>query len=118
MLGFVGVIARDTSVAEVTVTVVEPEMLPEVAVIVAEPAALEVVNPFAPAVLLTAATDPFDETQVTDVVRSCVVSSEYVPVATNCWLVPLMMPGLVGVISMETSVAEVTVTVVYPDLSP
>ena len=45
MLGLVGVIAMDISVAVVTVKVVDPEMLPDTAVIVVEPVAAAVANP-------------------------------------------------------------------------
>jgi len=69
MLGFAGVIAIDTSVAAVTVRAVDPDMLPEVAVIVVEPVATEVAKPFEPAALLMAATVVFDELQVTAVVK-------------------------------------------------
>ena len=72
----VGETARETSVAGVTVSVAVPEMLPEVAVIVVEPAATEVANPFDPAALLMAATAVADDIQVADVVRFCVVPSE------------------------------------------
>jgi hypothetical protein len=108
----------DTSVAGVTVSVVDPEMLPDVAAIVVEPAATEVASPLEPAKLLMAATAAADELQVTDSVRSCVVLSENVPVALNCCVVPGAMLGLAGVTAMETSVAGVTVTVVDPDISP
>ena len=118
MLGLVGFTAMDTSVAEVTVSKVEPDMLPDVAVIVVEPADTEEVNPLEPAALLMPATAASDELQVTVVVTSCVVLSENVPVATNCWIEPLTMLGLVGVIAMDTSVAEVTVTMVDPDMFP
>ena len=83
MLGLVGVTARDTSDAGVTVRVVEPEILPDVAVIVAEPAATEVARPLEPAVLLIVAAAVLDDFQVTAAVRSCVVLSENVPVAVN-----------------------------------
>jgi len=76
MLGVAGVTARDTSVAGVTVRVVDPEMLPDVAVIVVEPTATDVATPLEPAALLMAATPAADEFQVTDVFRSCVVLSE------------------------------------------
>ena len=76
MLALAGVIAMDTRVAEVTVSVVEPDILSDVAVIVVEPAATEVANPLEPATLLMAATAALDEFQVTVVVRSCVVLSE------------------------------------------
>ena len=118
MLELAGVTAMETSVAEVTVSVVEPDTLPDVALIVVEPAATDVANPLEPAALLMAATAASDELQVTVVVRSCVVLSENVPVATNCWFEPLTMLGLIGVIAMDTSVAEVTVTVVDPDVLP
>ena len=74
----------DRSVAGVTVSVADPDMLPDVAVIVVEPAAAEVAIPLEPATLLMIATADADELQATAVVRSCVVLSEYVPVAVNC----------------------------------
>jgi hypothetical protein len=56
--------------------------------------------------------------QVTDVVKIAVVRSEYVPVATNCWVAPTGMPALSGVTAMDTSVIPVTVNVVLPEISP
>ena len=64
------------SLPPVTVSVVEPEMLPDVAVIVVVPAATEVAIPFDPAVLLMVATDSAEELQVTDVVMFFVLLSE------------------------------------------
>jgi hypothetical protein len=118
MLGLVGVTAMDTSVAGVTVKVVEPDMLPDVAVIIVEPATAEAASPSVPAALLMAATPAADEFQITDVVRSCVVLSENVPMAVSCCVVPGAMLGLAGVIARETSVACVTVTPVHPDVFP
>jgi len=66
----------DTSVAEVTARVDNPDNPPDAAVIVVEPAATDVARPLEPAALLMAATDAADEPQVTDVVRFCVVPSE------------------------------------------
>jgi hypothetical protein len=83
MLGLAGVTARDTSVAGVTVRVVDPERPPDVAVMVVEPAFTEVASPMDPDAMLMVATEAADELQVADVVRSCVVPSEYVPVAAN-----------------------------------
>jgi hypothetical protein len=60
----------------VTVRVVEPEMFPDVAVIVVVPTAFGVASPFDPAALLMVATDPAEELQFTDVVRFCVLLSE------------------------------------------
>ena len=76
MLGLVGVTAMDTSVAEVTVRVVDPEMIPDAAVIVVEPAATEVAIPSEPAALLMIATPVDEELQVTVAVRFCVELSE------------------------------------------
>ncbi len=76
MLGLVGEIARETSVAGVIVSVVDPDMLPNVAVIVVVPAAPETAKPLEPAALLMAATPAADVLQATAVVRFCVVLSE------------------------------------------
>ena len=113
MLGVVGVTSRDTSVAGVTVRVVDPAMLPDAAVIVVDPAATAAADP-----LLMVATPVLDELHVTEAVKSCVVLSENVPVAVNCCVVPLATEGLVGVTAMDTSVAGVTVIVVDPDVLP
>lgn len=113
-----GVTARETSVAGVTVRVVEPETLPDVAVIVVEPAATEVAIPLEPVALLIEAAPVLEELQLTDAVISCVVLSENVPVAVNCCVVPFAMLGLVGVTVMATSCAAVTVRRVEPDTLP
>lgn len=76
MLGMVGVIATDSSVALVTVNFVVPLTLPDVAVIMVEPAATEVASPSEPAALLIVATPGVEELQVTTAVRSFVVLSE------------------------------------------
>ena len=60
MLGLTGVTDMEDSVAEVIVRVVLPDLPPKVAVIVAEPVATAVARPL----LLTVATDVFDEPQV------------------------------------------------------
>jgi hypothetical protein len=76
MPGLAGVTFMDTSVAEVTVSVVDPDILPDVAVIVVEPAATDVAKPLELAALLMDATPAVDEPQVTAVVRFCVELSE------------------------------------------
>jgi hypothetical protein len=118
MLGSAGVIAMDTRVALVTVNVVAPETLPDVAVIVLLPAETEVADPSEFAALLIVATPEFEELQVTAVVRSCVVLSEYIPVAENCCDVPRAILELAGVTEMETRVALVTVKVAVPETLP
>ena len=71
-LGFVGVTAIDTSVAGVTVSAVEPDTAPDVAVIVALPVATVLARPLEPAALLIVAMVWSAEPQVAVVVRSCV----------------------------------------------
>ncbi len=66
ILGLSGVTVMEDRVAVVTVRVVAPAIVPEVAVMVAVPGATGVPRP----VLLTVATDVFEELQVTCVVRS------------------------------------------------
>ncbi len=76
MLGLAGVIARDMSVAGVIVSVVDPDMLPNTAVIVVEPVATGVAIPLEPVALLIVATPVLDEFQVTVVVRFWLEPSE------------------------------------------
>lgn len=76
IFGLIGVTERDTNVALVVVNCAEPTTLPNVAVIVALPAATEVANPRKAATLLTVTTPALDEFQTTDSVMSCVVPSE------------------------------------------
>jgi len=108
----------EDSVAAVTVSVVVPEIAPDVAFIVVEPVATGVASPFEPPALLMLAIVVADELHVTVGVRFCVEPSEYVPVAVNCFVVPSAILGLVGVIAAEDSVAAVTVSVVDPDTAP
>lgn len=72
MLGLVGVTAIEDSVAAVTFSVAEPEMVPDVAVMVGKPTPTPVARP----ALVIVALVIFDELQVTDVVKFLVVLSE------------------------------------------
>jgi hypothetical protein len=65
---------------EVTVRVAVPVLPLKAAVMVAVPAATPVARPL----LLTVATDVLEEDQVTCMVISWLVPSEYVPEAANC----------------------------------
>jgi hypothetical protein len=112
--GFVGVTPMDTSVAGVTVNVVEPLTGPSVALMLLVPVAAPLAKPSLPLAFEIVAVAVVAEAHVTVVVRSCVVASVYVPVATNCCVVPLAIDGFVGVTAIETSVAGVTVSVVEP----
>ena len=73
--GLVGLTVMDTSAA-VTVRSVEFEKIPDLAMIVVQPAVTAVTSPFDPARLLTVATDFIEELQVADCVRSFVLPSE------------------------------------------
>ena len=103
---------EDNVTAVGTVRVVLPEILPKVAVMVAVPAATAVARPL----VLTVATDGLDEVQVTCVLISRLVPSEYEPVAANCWVLPAGTLGVSGVTDIEDKVALVTVRVAVPDL--
>jgi hypothetical protein len=72
IVAFAGVTPRDTRVAAVTVTVVDPDTPPKAAAIVVEPGLVAMVNPFDPETLLTEATVELEELHVTELVRSCV----------------------------------------------
>lgn len=59
-----------------------------------------------------------EEPQSTDAVMSCVVLSLKVPVAVNCFVVPMAIPELLGVTAMETRVAAVMVSEAVPLTDP
>jgi spore maturation protein SpmB len=116
-LRLAGATAMEDKVAELTVRIVVPETVPEVAVMVAAPAAKAVARP----VLLTVATDVFEEFQVTCVVISRLVPSENVPVAVNCWVTPsgtLGILGVTGITTIEIKVPEFTVRIVLTETVP
>jgi len=113
MEALVGEIAIETRVGAVTVsTAVLLVILPDVAVIFELPVLRLVATPPA----LIEATELLLEFQVTELVRSAVLLSVYVPVAVNGCVRPLAMEGLAGVTAMETKVAAVTVSCAVPDL--
>jgi hypothetical protein len=100
-LGLAGVSDMEDRVAEFTLKVALPEMLREVAVMVEVPDETAVPSPLAS----TVATDGLEEVQVTCVVMSLVVPSEYVPKPVNCPLTSAGTFGLPGVTDIETSSA-------------
>ena len=111
---FAGVIASDTSAAGPTVSVAEPLMLPEAAVIVVLPLPIEEATPE----LLTLATLEDDELQFTEPVRFWVLPSLNVPIAPNCWLPPKGMLAVTGVTAIDIRTGAVTVKVVVPVVDP
>jgi hypothetical protein len=83
MLGVTGVTAMDTSVAAVTVSVAVPCLLVDGSAAVMIMPEATIVDVARPGVLGSKVTETSDEFHVTDVVRSCVELSEYVPLARN-----------------------------------
>src|SRR5689334_12234860 len=82
------------------------------------PAATPVARPLDPAALLMVALVGSDESHVTSWVMSCVVASEYEPIAVYCRVSPGLIPPVFGVTEMDISVADVTVIVVDPENPP
>ena len=64
------------------------------------------------------ATEVSEELQVTLVVMSCVLLSEYFPVAVKSCESPTLIVAALGVTAIELSVGEVTVSVVEPLMLP
>jgi hypothetical protein len=117
-VGFAGASVIVTSFAAVTVTVVEPTIVPRVACAPVEPIATALTTPLLVLALLTVAIAALSVVQVTVLVMSTDDESEYVPVATNEVVVPTGRDGLAGVTAIETSAAAVTVTVAVPFTPP
>ena len=109
-----GVTAIDTNAGAVTVRSVEPLIPPEVAWIVALPAATAVASPV---VLLIVAAAAFVEVQATTLVMFRVPPPLKSPVAVNCCVTPVAIEGLAGVTVIETS-TDVTVRLVEPLIDP
>lgn len=117
MVGFDGIKVMEVIVAEDTLRLVVPDMLPEVALITVVPAATALALPS----VVMVALDVSEEFQVTPEVRTLVVPSEYAPVAVNCWAVLMAIVGVAGVIFIEFSViggGSGTSRVVVPEISP
>jgi hypothetical protein len=113
-----GSVIEGVTTADVTVSVVVPEILPgigsvtgKVAVIVVDPVTTAVAIP----VVAIVATVVLVELQVTVAVRSAVELSEYVPVAVNCWVAPTVLLVLAGETAIDESVG-VVVCVAVPEL--
>jgi hypothetical protein len=113
-VGAEGVTAIETSVAGVTVSVAKPVTLPEAALIVVAPVATLLARP----PLAIVATFGAEEPQLAELVRFCVLPSEYVPVAVNCCCVPNAIEGAAGVTAIDTNTGAVTVNAVEPTILP
>jgi len=104
----------ETKVGAVTVRSVDPLIVPDVAVIVAAPAATAVAKPAE----LIVATLAAEEVQVAEFVRFAVLPSVKVPVAANCWVVATTIEAPTGVTATLTRAGAVTVSVVDPLTEP
>ena len=105
-VGIAGVTAMETRTAGVTVTVVEPVIVPDVAVTVVLPKAALLAMPW----LFTEAIPEFALFQVAVAVKSRVPPSLYVPVANKGRLVPKANDGVAGVTAIETRTGCPTVS--------
>src|ERR1700691_2112106 len=108
-----GVTAMETSKACPTLSVAVPLIKPDVAVMMAVPTPSPLANP--PLAMLATVED---ELQVTELVRSCALPSLYVPVAANCWLVPLAIDALPGLTDNDTNTGAVTAKLAEPVMVP
>jgi hypothetical protein len=108
-----GVTAIATSTACPTLSVAEPLIAPDVAVMIAVPTPCPLANP--PLAMPATVEDEF---QLTELVRSCVLPSLYVPVAANCWLAPLTIDAFPGLTDNDTRTGNVTANVAEPVIVP
>ena len=106
-----GATVIDSSVGPLTVSSVDPKMLPRVAAMVVAPAASACARPRRKGRLLMAATAGSDELQVTSSVRSRLLPSKKLPVAVKARMSPVEADGLAGVTAIETRPSS-TVSVV------
>ena len=107
-----GPIVIDERVADVTVSMSLAETAPDVALMAEVPAT----RPRARPVASTEATDPEEEDQMTEDVRSCEEPSEYLPIAASFWVSPLGILGFVGVMARDSSVADVVVSTALAEI--
>ena len=112
--GIAGVTAMETRTAGVTVRVVEPVIEPEAALTLVLPNATLLATPCE----LTVAMPEFVVFQAAEFVRSKVLPSVYVPVTFKACVVPSAKEEFAGVMTRETNVGCVTVTVVEPVMDP
>jgi hypothetical protein len=105
---------RVPEIVAVTVSNNDPVAVPCVAEIVDWPTATPVATP----VELTLAAAAFDDAQVAELVRFCVVPSLYIPVAVNCSFALRDMEALGAVIAIDCSVGAVMVSATMLEVTP
>lgn len=112
--GLPGLTVIEISSGAVTVNVAAPLIVPEVAVIEADPFATLVASP----PLLTVATAFAEDDQIAVLVRFCFVPLLYVPVALNCWVFPAATEAIFGVTAIELRTEPVTANAADPAILP
>ena len=113
IVGLTGVTVRETSVAAVTVSVVDAESEPDVPVMMVLPGLTLEARPPVGVILATVATE---ELQVA--LRSRVLPSSNKPVAVNCCAVVRAIEESVGLVEIPTRDAGVTVRTVDCETDP
>lgn len=100
--------------AALTVRVAVPVADSNAAEMVVLPTFLPVAKPLT----VIEAIEEYCDCHVATFVMSCVVPSENVATATNCWLSPKATLVIAGVTEIEVAVAEVTDSVALPEMDP
>jgi len=114
MLGTAGVTAIETNAAGVTVKLVDPESVPDVAVAVVLPTATALARPLG----LIVATPLSPVLQIAEAVMSRVLPSLYVAVAVNCSVVPFANDELNGVTAIDNRLGVLTLRTLEPLTDP
>jgi hypothetical protein len=109
-----GVMAIESRMAFVTVSVAVSLTAPTAAVMTLVPMATPVASPFEPVALEIVAVAAVIDDHAAVSVRSCLLASVKKPVAMNCSFVPAAIVCVAGVTTIETSVSAVTMRVSFP----
>jgi len=109
-----GLTVIDDSAGAFTVTCPDPEIDPNIAVTVTDPAFKAVRKP----ALLRETTVASEVLQITWAVKDCVLASEYTPVAVSCSVPPDANDGEGVPTLMLVSTGEVTVTLAFAVTEP
>ena len=112
--GLLGVTTIEVSVALVVFTIDVPTMPPKTAVTVAAPGATPVTIPWKLGTLLAVAIDDGAHVQVTLLERFCVVPSANLPVATSGIVMPSGTFAGEGVMAIDCSGEDWTITFAVP----
>lgn len=115
--GVAGATAMEVTLAPVTMRLAVEKTLPELAMIVALPAAIPTASPGAPFTLMLA-TAGFPEVHCTEPLMFCVLPSVNVPAAVNCALVLWAIEIVKGVIAIDTTAALVAVRLALEEMLP